>query len=147
MNITFILFQRVNMITETSNYSKEENKKIAAENEQLFQDAFISWNNCSDDISKKMYWDKMFYSVLFACQNITKGILAKRNVKREDSEDKALDAACYCMKFIAKGVHPDKLSSYCYLRCVKFLQLKDDIFWDKNVQTFGDITLGEYKNE
>ena len=39
----------------------------------------------------------------------------------------------YVMKFINKGVHPDKLSSYCYLRVRRFIDGPKKVWEDQHI--------------
>lgn len=122
--------------TEIKNMEMLEYKTVE-DNEKDFQDAYDKfWHQSTNPIDQKRQWDKMFLSVSLACLNICKRICAQRKVIRQDLEEVAMDATAYCMKFIAKGVHPNKLSSYCYLRCRKFIDLPDTVFWDNKVVNF-----------
>lgn len=101
------------------------------QNEVRFQDAYDSWNINKDKAS----YDKMWFSIQFACENIAKSIYTKRNViiSDEDLEEIILDSTMYVMKFINKGVRPDKLSSYCYLRVRRFIDEPKKIWYDQNM--------------
>ena len=101
------------------------------QNEANFQEAYDSWNINKDKAS----YDKMWFSVQFACGNIAKSIYTKRNiiVPDEDLEEIILDSTMYVMKFINKGVRPDKLSSYCYLRVRRFIDEPKKVWYDKNI--------------
>ena len=101
------------------------------QNEARFQDAYNCWNKNKDKAS----YDKMWFSVQFACGNIAKSIYTKRNiiVPDEDLEEIILDSTMYVMKFINNGVHPNKLSSYCYLRVLRTIQAPKKVWEDKNI--------------
>ena len=101
------------------------------QNEARFQEAYNDWSANKDKAS----YDKMWFSIQFACENIAKSIYTKRNViiSDEDLEEIILDSAMYVMKFINKGVRPDKLSSYCYLRVRRFIDEPKKIWYDKNI--------------
>ena len=101
------------------------------QNEARFQEAYDCWNKNKDKAS----YDKMWFSVQFACGNIAKSIYTKRNiiVPDEDLEEIILDSTMYVMKFINNGVHPNKLSSYCYLRVLRTIQAPKKVWEDKNI--------------
>ena len=82
------------------------------ENEQNFQKALI--NNDADG---------MWQAVFFTCQNICKSIYAKRGfiASEDDLYDTAMNATEMVMRnILERGVKPEKLSSYCYTRCLCF---------------------------
>ena len=101
------------------------------QNEARFQEAYNDWSTNKDKAS----YDKMWFSVQFACGNIAKSIYTKRNVivPDEDLEEIILDSTMYVMKFINKGVRPDKLSSYCYLRVRRFIDEPKKVWYDQNM--------------
>ena len=101
------------------------------QNEARFQEAYNDWTTNKDKAS----YDKMWFSIQFACGNIAKSIYTKRNViiSDEDLEEIILDSTMYVMKFINKGVRPDKLSSYCYLRVRRFIDEPKKVWYDQNV--------------
>lgn len=101
------------------------------QNEARFQDAYNDWSTNKDKAS----YDKMWFSVQFACGNIAKSIYTKRNiiVPDEDLEEIILDSTMYVMKFINKGVRPDKLSSYCYLRVLRFINEPKKVWEDQHI--------------
>lgn len=105
------------------------------ENETLFQKA------CKENNSNKM-WE-----CVFRCNyNIMKSIYKKRQVIIDDELllEKTTDATIYVMKFILeKGVKPEKLSSYNYLRCLRFIQNPKDVWYDKNITQMPE---DNYKN-
>jgi len=107
-------------------------QRDAKENEASFQSNYDLWQESQN----KRNWDEMWMSVYITCLNICKKIYKSRKVIIEDEElvAKATDSAAYVMKFINnKGVRPDKLSSYCYLRCLRFIQNPKDVWYDQNV--------------
>ena len=101
------------------------------QNEARFQEAYNDWSKNKDKAS----YDKMWFSVQFACGNIAKSIYTKRNViiSDEDLEEIILDSTMYVMKFINKGVRPDKLSSYCYLRVRRFVDEPKKVWYDQHI--------------
>lgn len=101
------------------------------QNEAIFQEAYSDWITNKDKAS----YDKMWFSVQFACGNIAKSIYTKRNVivPDEDLEEIILDSTMYIMKFINKGVRPNKLSSYCYLRVRRFIDEPKKVWYDQNM--------------
>lgn len=106
-------------------------QKDAKENEASFQSNYDLWQQTQN----KHNWDEMWMSVYITCLNICKKIYKSRKVIIEDEElvAKATDSAAYVMKFINKGVRPEKLSSYCYLRCLRFIQNPKDMWYEMNV--------------
>ena len=106
-------------------------KMTSEQNEARFQEAYDCWNKNKDKAS----YDKMWFSVQFACGNIAKSIYTKRNiiVPDEDLEEIILDSTMYVMKFINNGVHPNKLSSYCYLRVLRTIQAPKKVWEDQNI--------------
>lgn len=107
----------------------EESKRISKENEKRFQDAYSRWE-ASGKVSKKD-WDVMWWCVDLACNNIAKKMLVGITVDPEEFEDRVMQSVCYVMGFIKeRSVHPDRLSSYCYLRVKKFLQSPQNQFYD-----------------
>lgn len=115
------------MSTDLSN----KYKMTSEQNEARFQEAYDCWNKNKDKAS----YDKMWFSIQFACENIAKSIYTKRNiiVPDEDLEEIILDSTMYVMKFINNGVHPNKLSSYCYLRVLRTIQAPKKVWEDKNI--------------
>lgn len=80
--------------------------------------------------------DKMWWCVYNTCLNIAKSIYKSRGVivPNEVLLEKAIDGASYCLKFILeKNVRPEKLSSYCYLRVLRFIQDPKEVWYEKNV--------------
>lgn len=108
------------------------------QNEARFQSAYDCWSLAkenNDPKGVKDAYDVIWFSIQFACSNIAKAIYTKRNVivPDEDLEEIILDATMYVMKFVNKGVRPDKLSSYCYLRVRKFIDEPKKVWYDQNV--------------
>ena len=110
--------------------------------EKDFQDAFSN---------KEV--DKMWYCVWKACHNLAKSIYAKRGVIVDDEKllDITTDACAYCMQFILgknkkhpEGVHPKRLSSYCYLRVLKFIQDPKEVWYETNVMEWKKDEKGNY---
>ena len=104
------------------------NKIDKNENESNFQKAYDENDT-----------DTMWFSVFAACSNICKSIYRRRNVIIPDDElyEKIIDATSYCMKFIlTRGVRPEKLSSYCYLRCLRYINDKKEIERNQNEMQF-----------
>lgn len=86
--------------------------------------------------------EKMWLCVWKVCHNLAKSIYVNRQVTIADEKllDVTTDAAAYCMSFILgknkkhpEGVHPEKLSSYCYLRVLKFIQDPKEVWYENNV--------------
>ena len=86
--------------------------------------------------------DQMWLCIWKTCHNIAKSIYKKRNVIVTDEKllEVTTDACIYCMSFILgckekhpNGVHPNKLSSYCYLRVLRIIQLPKDVWYDQNM--------------
>ena len=78
------------------------------ENEKNFQEALTNNNS-----------EGMWTSVFITCQNICKSILSKRGVIVSEDElyDLTMDSTMMVMRnILERGVKPEKLSSYCYLR-------------------------------
>lgn len=108
------------------------------QNEARFQDAYNCWSLAKENNDQKGIkdaYDIIWFSIQFACENIAKSIYTKRNViiSDEDLEEIILDSTMYVMKFINKGVRPDKLSSYCYLRVRKFIDEPKKIWEDQHI--------------
>lgn len=108
------------------------------QNEARFQTAYDEWNKAKenhDPDGAKDAYETIWFSIQFACGNIAKSIYTKRNVivPDEDLEEIILDSTMYVMKFINKGIHPDKLSSYCYLRVLRTIQAPKKVWEDQNI--------------
>lgn len=106
------------------------------QNEIDFQTAYDKyWHQETTEVGKKQQWDRMWFCVYYACLNLCKKIYKQRNIIVEDEllYDNATDSTAYVMKFIKKGVRPLKLSSYCFLRCRKFIDDPKVIWYDKNI--------------
>lgn len=108
------------------------------QNEARFQEAYDDWarskENKDVDMIKNSY-DAIWLSVQFACENIAKAIYTKRNVivSNDELSGIVIDSTIYVMKFINKGVRPNKLSSYCYLRVRRFIDEPKKVWADKNI--------------
>lgn len=95
-------------------------------NEEDFQKAFQENDN-----------DKMWECVYHACRNICKNIYRNRGfIAPEDLlDDVTMEATLMIMNNIKnKNIRPEKLSSYCYLRCfacVNQYNQKEDLFKEK----------------
>ena len=108
------------------------------QNEARFQEAYDCWSLAKENNDQKGIkdaYDIIWFSIQFACENIAKSIYAKRNViiSDEDLEEIILDSTMYVMKFINKGVRPDKLSSYCYLRVRRFVDEPKKVWEDQHI--------------
>lgn len=105
--------------------------------EQRFQDALSGWlsNNNAES------WNTMWICVLDCCTNICKSKAKNKYIPELDQ--KALDATIYIMDFIRRGARPEKLSSYCYLRCVKYLLDPKTQFWERNIVLADDLEHNE----
>lgn len=108
------------------------------QNEARFQDAYNCWSLAKENNDQKGIkdaYDIIWLSIQFACENIAKSIYTKRNViiSDEDLEEIILDSTMYVMKFINKGVRPDKLSSYCYLRVRRFIDEPKKVWEDQHI--------------
>lgn len=93
--------------------------------------------------------DKMWWCVYNTCLNIAKSIYKSRGVivPNEVLLEKAVDGASYCLKFILeKNVRPEKLSSYCYLRVLRFIQDPKDVWYEMNVIQFPEDKYKEGKD-
>lgn len=83
-----------------------------SEQELEFQDAFNKWE--ASGYSDKKSWDIMFYRVLEACKAIASTFCV--GIYNPRFEERVMDAAIYFMNRIKEEhVHPNKLSSWCYL--------------------------------
>ena len=83
------------------------------ENEKNFQEALTNNNS-----------EGMWSSVFITCQNICKSILSKRGVIVSEDElyDLTMDSTMMVMRnILERGVKPEKLSSYCYLRVLAYV--------------------------
>lgn len=97
-------------------------------NEELFQKAYDEHDT-----------DNMWFTVFRCCHNIFKSYFKKRGVIIEDEKllEYTTDGCAYCMKFIlTKGVRPSKLSSYCYLRCLREITNPRNKWYEMNVVQF-----------
>ena len=96
--------------------------------------------------------EAMWWAVFYTCSAICKNIYKSRSiiVDNEELYGTILDSTAYCMEFILnRGVHPEKLSSYCYLRCIKFIDNPKRVFWDKlnNLEFETQKLVEEYTDE
>ena len=83
------------------------------ENEKNFQEALTNNNS-----------EGMWSSVFITCQNICKSILSKRGVIVSEDElyDLTMDSTMMVMRnILERGIKPEKLSSYCYLRVLAYV--------------------------
>ena len=90
-------------------------------------------------------YEKMFLCVYKACKNLCISIYHKRSFLAPEDllEEVAVDATMMCMDAVKnKNVKIDKLSSYCYLRCVAVINRADD--WDKKQQRAVDFVKSAY---
>lgn len=114
------------------------------ENEKEFQEA---WD--------RKDWDKIWMCTHICCLNIIKSWYKKHNViiPDEDLFEKVTDSTAYCMKFFKKGVRPEKLSSYTYLRCIRYIIDKKEIEQVRNEthflydETGKQLEIGEYYDD
>ena len=93
--------------------------------------------------------DKMWWCVYNTCLNIAKSIYKSRGVivPNEVLLEKAVDGASYCLKFILeKNVRPERLSSYCYLRVLRFIQDPKEVWYEMNVTQFPEDKYKEGKD-
>lgn len=124
------------------------------QNEKDFQEAFDNyWHTDTTKHDEKYYKqqiDKMWLCIYYACSNICKNIYRQRNIIIDDLEDVIMDAAEYCMTFILgknrlhKLHRPEKLSSYCFLRCRYIIDSPKRQWEDKNVLRWALDEKGNY---
>lgn len=92
--------------------------------------------------------DKMWECVFIACYNIAKSIYAARGfvAQEDDLHDVSMEATTMVMRnILERGVKPDKLSSYCYLRVLCFVNgYKQDKFSLKLKQELSNINRKDY---
>lgn len=106
------------------------------QNEIDFQNAYERyWHQETTETGKKRQWDKMWLCVYYACLNLCKKIYKQRNIIVEDEVlyDNVNDSAMYVMKFVKEGRRPQKLSSYCFLRCRKFIDDPRTVWYDTHI--------------
>ena len=103
-------------------------------NEEMFQKA---WDNND--------WDTIWLCTFRCCNNITKSIYKRRGVIIPDEDLLAIvtDATAYCIKFFKKGVRPNKLSSYTFLRCRRYIDDPKDRQWNEKIS---EISVEDYLN-
>lgn len=97
-------------------------------NEKLFQEAYDKWDT-----------DQMWFCVFRCNNNIVKSLYKKRNIIIDNEEllEIVTDATAYIMKFILqRNVRPQKLSSYNYLRCLRFITDPRRVFREQNIVQF-----------
>ena len=112
-----------------------------AENEATFQEALLENNT-----------DKMWECCFIACYNICKHIYSKRGyiAQEDDLYDKAMLSTMMVMRNIQeRGAKPNKLSSYCYLRCLCHVNGYgcDDKFTKKLNVALSNINVSDYIEE
>ena len=108
------------------------------QNEARFQSAYNNWSLArenNDQKGAKEAYEIIWFSVQFACENIAKSIYSKRNVivPEDELNEVILDSTMYIMKFINRGVRPDKLSSYGYLRVRRFIDDPKKVWQDQHI--------------
>lgn len=106
------------------------------QNESDFQTAYDKyWHEETTEFGRKKQWDKMWFCVYYACLNLCKKIYKSRNVIVEDEVlfDNVTDSTAYVMKFVKEGRRPQKLSSYCFLRCRKFIDDPKKVWYDTHI--------------
>lgn len=100
-------------------------KTIVKQNEEKFQTAY-----------EHNDWDTMWYCIYFACLNL--GKKKCQGIVVQDLEGKCLDATIKIMTRIKEGVHPNRLSSYCYLFVIGELWNKKHRRWEEGCVSFED---------
>lgn len=97
------------------------------ENEKLFQDA---WDNND--------WETIWYCCFRCNYNIVKSYYKQKGIIIDNEEllEIVTDATCYCIKFYSKGIRPQKLSSYNYLRCIRFITNPKKVWEEQNITQF-----------
>lgn len=106
------------------------------QNESDFQTAYDKyWHEETTELGRKKQWDKMWMCVHYACLNLCKKIYKSRNVIVEDEilYNNVTDSTAYVMKFVKEGRRPQKLSSYCFLRCRKFIDDPKTVWHDTHI--------------
>ena len=108
------------------------------QNEERFQVAYNKWSKAKESKNSKeteKAYETIWFSVQFACENIAKSIYTKRNVivPKDELDEVILDSTMYIMKFINRGVRPDKLSSYGYLRVRRFIDDPKKVWQDQHI--------------
>ena len=143
-----LLKKMTNIISKMSNNTVVDIKQ----NEALFQYYWDQYWHTSRKDAQEKAWKRMWECVFAACCNITKHIYMQRSVIVPDDElfDKITDATAYVMQFIQKGVRPEKLGTYCYLRCRRYIDNVKEIEISKNETQFlydeegRQLEIGEY---
>lgn len=113
------------------------------DNELLFQQ---SWDNYwhtdttkHDELYYKEQMDNMWFCVWKACSNLCRAIYKERDVIVDDLDEVVMDATEYSMRFITgnnrlkRFYRPDKLSSFCFLRCRYIIDAPRRVWYDQNV--------------
>ena len=107
-------------------------------NEELFQKAY-------DEHDVETMW----FCVFRCCHNIFKSYFKKRGVIIENEKllEYTTDGCLYVMKFVlTKGVRPSKLSSYCFLRCIREITNPRNKWYDMHVVQFPEDKYKEGKD-
>ena len=117
-------------------------------NESDFQIAYANWTATKE----QRYYDTMWFCVNAACSNIAKSIYKRRGVIVPDDklEDVITDSTAYVMEFIRnRNVKPDKLSSYCYLRVLRYINDPKDRQWNEKISEMSveDVLFYKENNE
>lgn len=121
---------------DTSHNLINKNDIDINQNELDFQTAFDKyWHTETTPQGQKRQWDIMWMCVYYACLNLCKKIYKNRNiiVENEKLYDNVNDSTAYIMTFIKKGVRPQKLSSYCYLRCIRYIDNPRTVWYDTHI--------------
>lgn len=96
---------------------------------------------------------EMWLCVWKTCHNLAKSIYLSRQVTVTEEKllDVTTDSCAYCMQFILgknkkypEGVRPEKLSSYCYFRVLKFIQDPKEVWYERNVVEWKKDEKGNY---
>lgn len=112
-----------------------------AKNEATFQQALLEND-----------YDKIWECVFIACYNICKHIYSKRGfiAQEDDLYDTSINSTMMVMRNIQeRGAKPEKLSSYCYLRCLCHVNGygRDDKFIKKLNAKLSNINEKGYLSE
>lgn len=95
--------------------------------QELFMQHLVNIVENEDSFQKALAendTDKMWKCVFAACYNICKSIYAGRGfvAQEDDLYDVAMDSTAMVMRNIQeRDVKPRKLSAYCYLRCLCYV--------------------------
>ena len=116
-------------------------------NEATFQESLSKWINTNNDT----YWKTMFDCVYKCCYNIAISIYRKRCfIAEQDVLDEVTTNATIRIMTAIKneGIRPDKLSSYCYLWTLAFVNgWKSIEAEDKRFTNLMNANLLPYYNE